>query len=171
MAGAAGAAGGAVKIIAVAGTGSGCGKTTVACQVLRAIPGLGAVKISPREGPSRVEWGAGEPGKDTDLFITNGALRVARIIGPRESVARSWDLIKGQFEGCKGVVVEGASALGIPEERYVVFVVGDTQKKARGDRSRAIEVKSDVIVDRSSHFDHNLLLDSIRQFLARSLRK
>ena len=160
-----------MKIIAVAGTGSGCGKTTVACQILRAIPGLGAVKISPRDGESRVEWGPGEPGKDTDLFFTNGALLVARIIGPRESVAKSWDLIKGQFKGCKGVVIEGASALGIPGERYVVFVVGNTTEEDRNERNRAIEANSDVIIDRSSHFNHDLLIDSIRLFLSTSSRE
>lgn len=77
-----------MKIIAVVGTGSGCGKTTVACRILAEIPRLGAVKISPRDCESHVEWGAGEPGKDTDLYVGHGAIRVARIIGPRADDSR-----------------------------------------------------------------------------------
>jgi hypothetical protein len=167
MAGAAGASGGWVKIIAVAGTGSGCGKTAVACHILRAIPGLGAVKISPREGPSRVEWGAGEPGKDTDQYVSSGAVQVARIIGPRELVVQSWNLIRLQFKGCEGVVIEGASSLAIPEERYVVFVIGDPLEEAREDRNRTMIANSDAIIDRSSHFDGNSLAESICSFLKR----
>jgi ABC-type dipeptide/oligopeptide/nickel transport system ATPase component len=126
--------GGKVKIIAVVGTGSGCGKTTIACRILREIPGLGAVKISPREGASRIEWGAGEPGKDTDLFVRSGAVRVARIIGPREEVGSSWGLMKGEFDGYPGVVFEGASALDLSGDRLVVFVHGDHVSHFRGNK-------------------------------------
>jgi hypothetical protein len=155
-----------VKIIAVVGTGSGCGKTTVACRLLRAIPGLGAVKISPREGESRVEWGAGEPGKDTDLYAGSGAVRVARIVGPRDAVVSKWELIKDQFKECKGVVIEGASSLGLPGERYVVFVVGDTRNDAREDRSREITAHSTVIFKRSSHNNEKVFIEDIRAFLS-----
>lgn len=154
-----------MKIIAVVGTGSGCGKTFLACRILRAIPGLGAVKISPRESRSRVEWGAGQPGKDTDLYAGSGAALVARIVGPRDEVGASWEEIKSEFAGCPGVVVEGASALGLPEERYVVFVVGDTREEVREARNGEIAARSDVIVERSSHFEQKMLLDAIRLFL------
>jgi molybdopterin-guanine dinucleotide biosynthesis protein len=155
-----------VKIIAVVGTGSGCGKTTVACRILREIPGLGAVKISPREGASRVEWGAGEPGKDTDLFAASGAVPVARIIGPRETVGQSLELIKGHFDGCQGVVMEGTSALDIPGERFVVYVIGDAHDDQREGRNRAIVAISDIIIDQSSHSGVESSLDEIRTFLA-----
>jgi molybdopterin-guanine dinucleotide biosynthesis protein len=160
-----------VKIIAVVGTGSGCGKTTVVCRILRAIPGLGAVKISPREGTSRVEWGAGEPGKDTALFVGSGAVRVARIIGPRNAVGSTWDLIKDQFEGCQGVVIEGASALGLPGERLVVFVPGSSEAHFREDKNRAIAENSSIIVERSPHFDINLLVKLVRTFLTSQVVK
>lgn len=102
-----------MKIVAVVGTGSGCGKTTVSCRIIREIPGLGAVKISP-----------GDPGKDTDLFVGSGAVPVARIVGPREAAGQAWELIKGRFNGCRGVVVEGTSALEIPGERSVISLNG-----------------------------------------------
>lgn len=154
-----------MKIIAIVGTGSGCGKTTVACHILRAIPGLGAVKISPRDGVSRVEWGVGEPGKDTDLYDASGAVKVARIIGPREAVVSTWERIKSEFEGCQGVVVEGASALCIPEERFVVFVIGAAMEKRRDELNRAIADNSDIIVDRSSHQSIDSSLNVIHAFL------
>jgi molybdopterin-guanine dinucleotide biosynthesis protein len=154
-----------VKIVAVVGTGSGCGKTTVACRILRAIPGMGAVKISPREGESRVEWGAGEPGKDTDLYHGSGAVRVARIIGPRDAVGASWERVKGRFEDCRGVVIEGTRSLEFPDERFVVFVMGDTSNGTREQENRAMMTIADVIVDRSSHLEVESLTRVIRTFL------
>jgi molybdopterin-guanine dinucleotide biosynthesis protein len=154
-----------VKIIAVVGTGSGCGKTTVACRILRAIPGLGAVKISPREGASRVEWGAGEPGKDTDLYLANGAVRVARIIGPRESVVATWELVKGQFDGCQGVLIEGTSVLDVQGERFVVFVDGAIENVVRQERKREIVAISDIVLTSSSHLDVKSCAELIDKFL------
>ena len=157
-----------MKIVAVVGTGSGCGKTTIACRILREIPGLGAVKISPRACASRIEWGAGEQGKDTDLFVGSGAVPVARIIGPRETVGQAWEKIKGHFDGCQGVVIEGASALDIPGERFVVFVIGDTKDDQREERNRAVAAISDIIIDRSSHSMATSVVSAIQTFLARS---
>lgn len=154
-----------MKIIAVVGTGSGCGKTTVACRILREIPGLGAVKISPREGPSRVEWGAGESGKDTALYVESGAVRVARIIGPRAAVGETWARIEDHFADCRGVLFEGASALGIPAERYVVCVIGEKGEEQREVRNRAMLPNADLIIDRSSHSDADSLEKCIAVFL------
>ena len=156
-----------MKIIAVVGTGSGCGKTTVACRILRAIPGLAAVKISPRDGPGRLEWGAGEPGKDTALYVDSGAVRVARIVGPRAEVGAAWELIKGDFNDCKGVVIEGAGALDLPGSRFAVFVRGESEESARIDRNRAIEAKCDCIIDRSSHFVDQEMVDAVRFYLSK----
>jgi hypothetical protein len=158
--------GGGVKIIAVVGTGSGCGKTTVACRILRAILGLGAVKISPREGASRVEWGGGGPGKDTALFVESGAVPVARIIGPRTSVGTAWESIKGQFESRRGVVIEGASALSIPGDRLVIGILGESTGALRADKNRATVEKSDLIYDRSSHLADDILMEAVRKHLA-----
>lgn len=155
-----------MKIIAIAGTGSGCGKTTLACGILRAFPGLGAVKISPRAGASRVEWGAGEKGKDTALYAGCGAAPVAWVVGPREAVAGAWDTIKGRFGGCRGVVIEGAGSFSIPEERFGVFV---NCQGAGGNgvvKNSALVGESDVIVDRTSLSGVDGLLEKIALFLA-----
>jgi hypothetical protein len=154
-----------VKIIAVVGTGSGCGKTTVACSILRGLPGLGAVKISPHEAPSRIEWGAGAPGKDTDLYAVHGAAPVARIIGPRAEVAQSWGLIRDRFRECRGVVFEGACALDLPEELFTVFVVGEQGMADRERRNREILARADLVLDRSSTVGDSTLVSAISVFL------
>jgi molybdopterin-guanine dinucleotide biosynthesis protein len=142
-----------VKLVAVVGSGSGCGKTTVISRILRGIPGLGAVKLSPREGESRVEWGPGDPGKDTDLYARSGAARVARIVGPRESAAQTWGEIRAEFGDCRGVVIEGSRAVDFPEEKCVLFVAGRQSLDAREERSRGLMAISDVIVEMMPHAD------------------
>ena len=154
-----------MKIVVVAGTGSGCGKTTVVCRLLQAIPNLGAVKISPREGESRIEWGVGEPGKDTDLYLAHGAVRAARIIGPRVGVVPAWDLIKGKFDGLRGVVIEGACALDIPGEKFSVFVVGATVEEERAERNRVNAAKCQIIIDRSSHSSPETWISKVLGYL------
>jgi len=145
--------GNGVKIIAVVGSGSGCGKTTVACRILRAIPGLGAVKISPRGGPGRGGGGGGGggPGKDTDLYADSGAACVARIVGPRDEVVETWNRIKNAFQSCPGVVVEGSRSVDLPGERFVIFVAGSESGTVRTDREMAYSAISDVIIDGSPH--------------------
>jgi len=143
-----------VKLVAVVGSGSGCGKTTVICRILRGIPGLGAVKLSPREGESRVEWGPGEPGKDTDLFARSGAARVARIVGPRESATQTWEEIKAEFGDCRGGLIEGTRAVDFPEAKCILFVAGRQSLAARDERNRVLMTISDVIVELVPHTEN-----------------
>lgn len=142
---------GAPKIVAVAGTGSDSGKTTIVCRILRGIPGLAAVKISPRAGKPRVEWGPGAAGKDTARFAASGAVKVARIIAPRERVVEIWEEVKADFESLPGVVVEGASAVDLPGEKYVIFAIGQGDPRERFERNRRIAAISDCIVLNENH--------------------
>ena len=135
-----------MNVIAVVGSASGSGKTRLACAILKAIPGLGAVKISPREGPPRVEWGAGAAGKDTACFAASGASAVARIVAPRERAAEEWAGIRGNLEHLRGVVVEGASALVIPAERFTVLVVTPESLGERPARDERLGAAADFIV-------------------------
>lgn len=140
-----------MKLVAVVGSGSGCGKTTVACRILRGIPGLGAVKLSPQAGESRVEWGPGDPAKDTDLYVRSGAVRVARIVGPRESAARTWGEIRAGFGGCRGVVIEGTRAVDFPEKKCVLFIAGRQSLDVREERNNGMMAISDAIVEFAPH--------------------
>lgn len=138
--------GGGVKLIAIVGSASGSGKTGVACAILRAIPGLGAVKISPREGPVRVERGAGGPGKDTTRYAECGAGAVARLVAPRERVLEAWEQVRQDFEPLPGVVVEGAGALELPGGRFAIFVVAPATLGERPERDERLAAAADCIV-------------------------
>lgn len=159
-----------MKTIVIVGTGSGCGKTTVACRILRAVPGLGAVKVSPRQEPVRVEWGAGSPGKDTDRYAGCGAAPVARIVAPRDQVAAAWEGVRGGFEGCRGVVIEGSRGLEIPADRLVVFVRGERSRELRPGREAELASKADFIIERVPPEESEGLLESIRSFLSDPIR-
>lgn len=135
-----------MKVIAVVGSASGSGKTRLACDILRAIPGLGAVKISPREGQPRIEWGAGESGKDTARFAASGAAVVARIVAPRERVREIWDGMCGAFTGLPGVIVEGAGALTCAAERFTIFVAARESLGERSERDERLAAAADCIV-------------------------
>jgi hypothetical protein len=136
-----------VKIVAIVGTGSGSGKTTVACRLLQALPGLGAVKISPRDGEARVERGPGVPGKDTACYAAAGAVKVARVVGPRGSAARAWGGIVEEFRGLPGVIVEGAGSLELPGSRMTVLVA-DASFMDRVERNSRLASVADVILVR-----------------------
>jgi hypothetical protein len=136
----------AVKVIAVVGSASDSGKTRVACAILRALPGLGAVKMSPREGPSRIEWGAGQPGKDTERYAQSGAGAVARIVAPRDRLPEVWREMSGAFAGLPGIVVEGAGALDCAAERFTVFVAAPGTLGERSERDGRLAAAADWLV-------------------------
>lgn len=145
-----------MKFISVVGSGSGCGKTTVACGILRAIPGLAAVKISPRACPGRIEWGPGEADKDTDRYLRSGAAKVARIVGPRNGVHQAWERIKGEFEESPGLVVEGTQGTRLPGDTFRIFVAGQGWQEKRQARNKRLVDDSAVVIDMSSHFGVNI---------------
>lgn len=145
-----------MKIISVVGSGSGCGKTTVACGILSAVPGLAAVKISPRACPGRIEWGPGEADKDTDRYLRSGATKVARIVGPRNGVQEAWERIKGEFENSSGLVVEGTQGSRFPGDTFRIFVAGEGWRENRHERNKILVDDSAAIVDMSSHCGANI---------------
>lgn len=150
----------AVKVIAVVGSGSGCGKTTLVCRILEAVPGLGAVKVSPREGEPRVEWGPGVPGKDTSRYAACGAVKVARIVAPRSRVAEVWERVAPEFAGCAGVVVEGGGNL--PREgRLTILVLAPGGCRERPERAAGLLAAADIVVAGLAP-DSGELLDAIR---------
>jgi len=135
-----------MKVIAVVGSASGSGKTTLACALLRAIPGLGAVKISPSDGAARVEWGPGKTGKDTARFAGCGAAAVARIVGPRERFPETWETVRAVFEPLPGVLIEGAGALALPDDRFTIFLAVPDTLGERPARDERLAAAADCIV-------------------------
>jgi hypothetical protein len=135
-----------MKLVVVAGSGSNCGKTTLVCRLLAAIPGLGAVKVSPRDEEPRVEWGPGSPGKDTARYAASGAVKVARLICPREAVSGLWEAIGAEFAACAGVIVEGGSWIIPGEDRLTIFVRAAEGLGERPDRTARLLAAADLQV-------------------------
>ncbi len=144
-----------MKMIAVVGSGSDSGKTTLVCRILAAVPGLAAVKISPREGECRVEWGPGERGKDTARFAASGAVKVARIVGPRPQVPQLWERLRAGLAGMKGVVVEGAGSVGCRCEKLTIFAASADHLMARPERDEALIAAADLVVIALPTPNHN----------------
>lgn len=93
-----------------------------------------------------MEWGAGEPGKDTARFAASGASLVARIVGPRDRVAEVWDGMRQRLAGAPAVLVEGAGALALAEERFTVLVAAAAMLGKRPERDQRLAAAADYIV-------------------------
>lgn len=135
-----------MKVVGVIGSGSGCGKTTLVCALLREIPGLGAVKISPREdATAHVEWGGGPEVKDTARYIASGAKKAARIVAPRAEILSQWPAVLEAMKACRGVIVEGGADSLAGKRDLTIFLVGGRTSGVREERTRRLARGSDVI--------------------------
>lgn len=159
-----------MKVVAVAGSGSGCGKTTVVCALLRAFPGLGALKISPREGPARLETGPGAgDGKDTARYSASGAVAVARAVGGRDSLPGLAGDVRRVMEGCRAVVAEGADSRWLPAPRLSILVLGGPDPGSRIDRLRDLVSRTDIVVlNKPTMRDANGIVKGVMSHLARN---
>jgi molybdopterin-guanine dinucleotide biosynthesis protein len=132
-----------MRIICVAGASSGVGKTTVACGMLRHLPGWAALKVtrSHRRDPCPhqkgcnvcatlkrpyrlLEMAPGKdvPGKDTWRLREAGASRVFWLIARPEAVGRGLKKALLKLKAAPGVVIEGNSAVPWVEADLVVMV-------------------------------------------------
>jgi hypothetical protein len=153
-----------MKVIAVVGSGSGSGKTALVCRLLRSLPGLGAVKISPRETASPgVEWGPGAAGggKDTARYAAAGAVRVARVVAPREEVPGLWGAVEAGMEGCRGLIVEGSRSLEVGKDRFGILVVGGREAGERPERIGSILGKVDLVIVNSPTLPDEMPLNDL----------
>jgi hypothetical protein len=131
-----------VRVLAVAGCCSGVGKTTLACRLLEALRGWGALKVSPLEPGSLPAVRPFEiltdatalerPGSDTALYLRASAGRVAWLRAARENLGAGLTRAVHAFDGLPGLVVEGnAPAREIdPDGRIVLARVGQPEIKA-----------------------------------------
>jgi molybdopterin-guanine dinucleotide biosynthesis protein len=132
-----------MRIICVAGASSGVGKTTVACGMLRHLPGWAALKVtrSHRRGPCphgracnvcatlkrpyRLLEMTPEndlPDKDTWRLREAGALRVLWLITRPEAIGRGLKQALRRLKSVPGVVIEGNSAVPLVDADLVVMV-------------------------------------------------
>lgn len=147
-----------MQIVALAGTGSGAGKTTLGCLLAAELPGWGALKVSPVHGATNHGLD-GEyeirtamtilcaQGSDTARYLAAGAFPVAWVVTRRESLAAAVAAALPRFARSPGVLVEGTSAaLALPHARIALVVApGDWSPSAR-----AIAPRTEWLVDSPS---------------------
>ncbi len=143
-----------MRVLSIAGTGSGVGKTRILALLLAdPLAGWGALRTTPLDGhapeavgddefvtdPARIEI----VGRDTRRLIDAGAARVAWLRArDAASAAALAPRVREHFRGLPGVAVEGgrlAEALG---PGYRIFVAGSTWKPG----SREAMARADVVV-------------------------
>jgi molybdopterin-guanine dinucleotide biosynthesis protein len=174
-----------MKIICVAGASSGVGKTTVACGMLRHLPGWAALKVtrSHRHGPCPhrkgcnvcatlqqpyrlLEMAPGKdvPGKDTWRLREAGASRVLWLIARPEAVQRGLKDALRKLKSAPGVVVEGNSAVPLVGADLVVMV-----KRRGGDLSPSARAAAPY-ADRTIFVDEKQPLAMLEKKCARIVR-
>jgi len=153
-----------MKVVVVAGAASGVGKTTVACGLLRNLPGWAAIKVTrcrpgrpcPHRAGCDVCSTLDEPyrlaemtdandakGKDTWRMRRAGASRVAWLIARPGALEEGFNAALRGLSAAPGVVVEGNSAAALPGVDFVVMIL----REGMADRSPGAdeaEARADV---------------------------
>ena len=151
-------------IVAVSGLSSNTGKTTLACELIRRLPGWEAIKITRGHYRSCGKDPSGccvsdllrdeplirsgheanyEKGKDTGRFWEAGAADVHWVIVSEDQVERG---IKEALARVKsvGVIVEGNSFLEFIEPDYAIICARAGENRMKGSARRTLQ-KADAI--------------------------
>lgn len=133
------------------GTWTACGKTSVVELLLRALPGWGALKITPSRPdepcPTGHECGAcapplgpwelvtagsrlAEAGKDTARFLAAGAPRVRWLRALPERLPEALGVALAEFQDLPGVIVESTTVLpSLQGRRMLIERPGTARRK------------------------------------------
>jgi molybdopterin-guanine dinucleotide biosynthesis protein len=174
-----------MKIICVARASSGVGKTTVACGMLRHLPGWAALKVTRchRDHPCPHQKGCNVcealtqpyrllkmtadndvPDKDTWRLREAGASRVLWLMAQPEAVRRGLKHALRLLESAPGVVVEGNSAVPLAGADLVVMV------KRRGTDLSPSARAAAPYADRTIFVDEKQPVSQIEKKCARLVR-
>jgi molybdopterin-guanine dinucleotide biosynthesis protein len=158
-----------VLVLAVGGCSSGVGKTTLACRLLEALPGWGALKVTPLHkepcrGPDRCPICAGidaehslltlpedldRPGSDTDLYRRAGASRVAWLKNRPGNRAAGIEEALRAFDGLPGLIAEG-NGFALNASPSASIVVGRAGlREVKPSARPLLPIASWVVVNRS----------------------
>lgn len=136
-----------MKTIVIAGSGSGCGKTTLAVKLIGMLPGWAAIKVSPSDlytvvvdDPAVIN----EPGKDTALMAAAGAAHVVWVQSSMPELKETLPLAMNLAGDVPGVVIEGNAAADVIEPDTLIFVLGPDLKIKPG-AERLLE-RADIVV-------------------------
>ncbi len=135
------------KLICIGGAHSGCGKTTVAENLLRLLPGSWcAVKYTKTAFYTSVRPAPdAEDSKDTSRMREAGADGVVWVQSPETGLKEALSLALDMLPGCEGVMVEGNSPIEFLSPDIVIFVFGKDPGRIKPSASRALR-KADLII-------------------------
>jgi len=134
-------------IIGIGGGHSGSGKTTVACRLLEALKGWGALKYTPTYIYSSVTDNQTElrqGGKDTGRYLEAGASRVIWVQAPKDELQEPLSLGINHLAGLVGIVVEGNSAIELLKPDIVIFNSGEPDKFK--DKAGRVLAMADLVI-------------------------
>jgi len=142
------------RVIGIGGAYSGAGKTTVACQIVRALVAedilTAAIKFTPDPLYTSItdfDETRDEPGKDTTLLMEAGAAEALWVRSPRGSARDALAMAMDRLSAYEVVVVEGNSAIEVLKPCIVLFITGgqgpDCPEK---ESSRLVSEMADVFI-------------------------
>lgn len=158
------------KIIVVAGTSSNAGKTTLVCDLLAALPGWEAIKVTRGHyrscgketdaccvahllGKNALVYSTPEQtrvnGKDTDRFWSAGASNVHWVIAKAEQLEAGVNEAISRVRA-DGVIIESTSALAFLEPEAAILVATDATPIKPSARKALREKTIDAIYFRST---------------------
>lgn len=144
-------------IIGIAGAHSGSGKTIVACEILRKIKGLSAIKYTKSSLYSSIIDNPlilSEKGKDTARMLKAGAEKVLWIQSPPEELTSLINIAISMLTGCKGIVIEGNSAAKAANPDILIFISRDIKKIKPG--ADILMKKANILIYNGTDIPDNL---------------
>ena len=157
-----------MKLICVGGLSSGCGKTSVACLLLKALPGWAAMKVTPSR-PQEVcargkDCGAcsppdGEyevaldeeiparPRKATTRFAEVGASHVAFVRALPEHLPAALEAALARLSGAPGVIVESTTIMPLVDGLRIL-VAREGMSEVKDSARAAVEFVDLFVVNR-----------------------
>lgn len=112
-------------IIGIGGSGSGSGKTTVACHLLNRLKGWAAIKCTPTLLYSSVTDDPetlGQKDKDTGKYLEAGASEVLWVQSTRDDLRETLKIAVDRLSHLEGIIVEGNSAIEVLRPDVVIFI-------------------------------------------------
>ncbi len=153
-----------MKIISIAGSHSGVGKTSLAALILREIKGFSAIKVTKTElftSLTMDEEVISEKGKDSCILKESGADKVVWVRSTYEDIKECLTQAVSMIGNSRGVIIEGNSPLDFIEPDLVIFVMKDDLTELKPSGRKALE-RADLVVINTKLNDPDTLKKEIR---------
>ncbi|VAX28973.1 hypothetical protein MNBD_NITROSPIRAE02-1474 [hydrothermal vent metagenome] len=134
-------------VICIGGAHSGCGKTTVAENLLRLLgSSWGAIKYTKTAFYTSVQRNPEAPeNKDTSRFRRAGTGDVLWVQSPDTGLEETIDMALNLLAHCEGIVVEGNSPIEFLSPDIVIFVSGKDTGRLKPSALRILK-KADIVI-------------------------